>query len=201
MWTERAMGLGVFATVAAVALVLVLPSTMPPAPIQSAITVAPVNENGYPDGASDTPLIAANLPVDAESYMWGVWEDEPIFLITLERNLLEIASRVYGRDTLATAMPHPLDPSLMVLAYQGKNTHLGCTHGFNHDLGADKVNRDLDGDGDNEGRILGPCHHEQYNVYNLGKHDTNTPGSGDLWMLELSVATDGTLVGTGPIGP
>lgn len=196
------MGMGVFVAVAAMALVMVLPSVTPPHErIEDTIQIASVNEYGTPQDSSGDPWLARDLPVDAEAYAWGVWGTEPVFLITLERDLLEIASEVYGRDTMANGIPHPLDPTLWVLAFQGKNTHLGCTHGFHTDLGADKVHQDLDGDGDKEGRILGPCHHEQYNVYNLGEHDTNTPGDGDLWMLDLSIHTDGTLIGTGPIGP
>jgi Rieske Fe-S protein len=84
-----------------------------------------------------------------------------------------------------------------------KSTHLGCTVGWNAQLGASKDIADYDGDGVNDGRILDPCHQGQWDAFHRGEPQPGTPAPARLAGLDVRIV-DGHLEGTGfdgPVGP
>jgi Rieske Fe-S protein len=90
-----------------------------------------------------------------------------------------------------------------MFAISAKSTHLGCTVGFNKGLGASRDVADYDGDGLPDGRMLDPCHQDQWDVFHRGVAMPNQFAQARMALLDLHVQ-DGQLVGThydGPVGP
>lgn len=128
--------------------------------------------------------LAGNPPV----VVTAEWNYLPAVVYKVRRAILESATKERGYNTGMFAVTHPEEPDNVILVYEGKCKHLGCTVGWNAGLGGSKDVPDYDGDGVNDGRILCPCHQGQYDIYDLAKNVPGTPPPKPLNVIEFDVA-------------
>lgn len=180
---NRVVGAAVFA--ALLALVVVL-SPLPPV---DAAQPSEVLLAGDGTGLEDPtrPMLLADLAGPAPQTAFGWWQGEPVMVLKLRLAPLAAAAEFHGYNTGQYAAAVPGEPEHVLLAYAGKNTHLGCANGWSAELGASASVDDYDGDGLLDGRFLSPCHFEQYDAYDLAAHQPRTPGNGPLDVFEVSV--------------
>lgn len=132
-----------------------------------------------------TPVTLADLTGDPVVVHVGEWYFTPAIVYKVRKAALEASSRLRGYNTAQHAIQDPANPDLAILAYGGKCTHLGCTVGFNRDLGASIDIEDYDGDGVPEGRVLCPCHQAQFDLFDLGRNLPRTPAKRPLDALSI----------------
>lgn len=112
------------------------------------------------------------------------WDFVPAIVYLVDPEVLEASSKLRGIDTAQFAISLPGTEKLL-LAYNGKCKHLGCTVGWAEDLGASADIPDYTGDGVKEGRVLCPCHHAQYDIYDLGTQLPNGPAPEPLDVVKI----------------
>lgn len=166
-----------------------LASPAVPTPVQRIDGMASVHEP-VPLGE----LLVADLSGPAPQWVFGVWQDMPVMVLKLERAPLAAAAAHHGYNTGQHAVAVPGEPEHVLLAYQAKNTHLGCSNGWADFLGASQAVADYDQDGVPDGRFLSPCHQEQYDAYDMGAHQPGTPGNGPLDVFSLRLDDQGTVL-------
>lgn len=137
--------------------------------------------------AQERAVRVDDLDGDAVQVVTGEWGDAPAVVYKVRRSALEAAREIRGRDTLAFAVAHPSESDHMIVAYDARCTHLGCTVGWASHLGASADVADYDGDGEPDGRILCPCHQAQFDIHDLGTHLENTPAPRPLPVLVIEV--------------
>ncbi len=135
----------------------------------------PATNNKIPitlnDIAGPTPVV-----VTAE------WNFLPAVVYKVNRAKLQGSSNKLGYNTAQFAVQHPTEPENVILVYDGKCKHLGCTVGWNDGLGGD-----WDENGLPDGGILCPCHQGQYDIYNLALNVPGTPPPAPLNVIEIDV--------------
>lgn len=96
----------------------------------------------------------------------GRWEGTPVAVFTVPEAYIEGVREKRGDDApLPATVAHPEADDHVVFAYSAKSTFLGCTVGWNDDLGASKDIDDYNGDGVSDGRFLDPCHQGQWDAF------------------------------------
>lgn len=152
-----------------------------PAPI-----MAPLE--GAPDSGPLRPVTLDDL--SEKRAVVGEWGGLPAGVYKVSLAALATASRLYGYNTGQHAVHHPTETDRALVAYEAKCTHLGCTVGWNDDLGANRHVEDLDEDGRPDGRMLCPCHQAQFDVHDLGRHLEGTPAPRPVPVLRIEVRGD-----------
>ena len=142
-------------------------------------------------GDPERAVRVSDLDGDAVQLVTGAWNHRPAIVYKVKRSALDMAAKIRGRDTLAFAVDHPTEPDHMILAYDGKCTHLGCTVGWGPELGASRDVADYDGDGIKDGRVLCPCHQAQYDIHDLATHMEGTPAPRPLGVLKIRLQGEG----------
>jgi Rieske Fe-S protein len=151
------------------------------------------------DRAGDQPLA---VPTEA-GYTVGSWNSKPVAIVVAPSTVLDGVERFRGPGEATPSIALPGQPGLRLFALSASSTHLGCTVGFNVGLGASKDIADYSGDGLNDGRMLDPCHHGQWDVYHRGAEVPGTATGGRMAVLDVRII-DGMLVASGfdgSIGP
>lgn len=139
------------------------------------------------------------VPLEA-GYTIGRWDGVPVGVVVATADQLAGVERWRGEEEATPSVAVPGRPGLRLFALSAHSTHLGCTVGFNQGLGASRDIPDYDGDGALDGRMLDPCHHGQWDVYNRGAEVPGTATGGRMAVLDVRVAA-GKLVATGFDGP
>jgi Rieske Fe-S protein len=139
-----------------------------------------------PDGTA--LLVAPELGVTP-----ATWQAQPVLVFVVNASILEgvEAHRGEGEATRAVA----LAGGLRLFVLSAKSTFLGCTVGFNAELGASLDVADYDGDGRVDSRLLDPCHHGQWDAFHDGRPVVGfAPERLSALHVELR---DGVVFGTG----
>ena len=132
------------------------------------------------------------------------WRETPVLVFVVPQERLDGVEALRGEGSATPAVAGP--GGLAVFVLSAKSTDLGCTVGFNTGLPASKDIADYDGDGRNDGRVLDPCHHAQWDAYRRGEPVPGTPADGPsggrLAALRLTVDGDGLSARgfDGPVG-
>lgn len=134
---------------------------------------------------SSGPLTLRDLDGPAVATAAGTWSYRPALVLKLRKGTLEAAAGRRGYNTGQYALQHPDEPDHVVLAYDAKCTHLGCTVAFNHQLGASLDVPTYDNGGEADGRIMCPCHQSQFDAYDLANNLPNMPARRPLPVLEI----------------
>jgi ubiquinol-cytochrome c reductase iron-sulfur subunit len=129
-----------------------------------------------------------------ERFLQAIWRGQPVVVVKVAVAALQGAALLHNVNTGQHARRHPSDPTMAIVAYHGRCTHLGCTVGWAPELGASRAHDDYDGDGWKDGRILCPCHQAQFDVHDLATHQPGTPAPRPLGALRFRIE-DGVLVG------
>lgn len=128
----------------------------------------------------------------------AVWLGHPVLVVVTTQARLDGVEDLRGRGESTPAVP--LGDGLAVFAFSGRDDFMGCSLAFNTGLGASRDIADYDRDGLPDGRALGRCHFEQYDLYHRGLNLPGTPARGPLAQLRVTLE-DGVLVGQGFTGP
>lgn len=152
----------------------------PPAKPEPIVTRGPENEMV----GVMAPQLAAMAAAETTAFT-AEWAFQPAILYIVDSKILHASTLLRGIDTAQHAIPLPGTDKLL-LAYNGKCKHLGCTVGWDGSLGASLDVEDYDGDGVKDGRVLCPCHHAQYDVYDLGTQTPGTPAPEPLDVIKIS---------------
>lgn len=137
-----------------------------------------------------------NVPHDVGAYE-TTWLGHPVMVVVTTQERLDGVETSRGEGEATPAVP--LGDGLVLFAFSGRDNHLGCTIAFNPALGASKDIADYDGDGSPDGRALGRCHFEQYDLYHRGEDQPGTPTEGPLAQLRIHL-DDGQVIGQGFTG-
>ncbi|MEA3204326.1 MAG: hypothetical protein QOI63_2006 [Thermoplasmata archaeon] len=141
------------------------------------------------------------LPVPAAPGMvLGTWNHQPVWVFAVAASELAGVDAARGPGSATPSIPMPGHPELRLFVLSAKSTYLGCTVGWNAQLGASRDIPDYDGDGANDGRILDPCHFGQWDAFHRGLPLAGTPAPVRLASLDVHVVGD-RLVGTTFDGP
>lgn len=133
------------------------------------------------------PISLADLAGDPPVVVTAEWNFLPAVVYKVRRSILESSSEKRGYNTAQFALQHPTEPQNAILVYDGKCKHLGCTVGWNGELGGSADIPDYNEDGFNDGRILCPCHQGQYDIYDLALNVPGTPPPAPLNVIEFDV--------------
>jgi Rieske Fe-S protein len=133
------------------------------------------------------PITIADLAGPAPVVLTAEWNFLPAVIYKVKTASLQGAATKRGYNTGQFAVQHPTEPDMAIMVYQGKCKHLGCTVGFNSQLGGSKDEADYDGDGLPDGRILCPCHQGQYDIHDLAKNVPGTPPPAPLNVIRFNV--------------
>jgi Rieske Fe-S protein len=136
------------------------------------------------------PITIADLAGPAPVVVTAEWNFLPAVIYKVKVAALQGSSAAQGYNTAQHAIEVPGESAHAVIAYIGKCKHLGCTVGWNAQLGAAKPEvgkEDYDGDGINDGRILCPCHQGQYDIYNLARNQPATPPPEPLNVIRINI--------------
>ncbi len=136
---------------------------------------------------SKIPITLDDLAGAPPVVVTAEWNFLPAVVYKVNRTTLEGSSKKRGYNTAQFAVEHPTEPENVILVYDGKCKHLGCTIGWNAGLGGSKDVLDYNEDGTNDGRILCPCHQGQYDIYNLALNVPGTPPPAPLNVIEVDV--------------
>lgn len=132
------------------------------------------------------PITLADLEGEAPVVVTAEWNFLPAVVYKVRRGTLEGSTKKRGYNTAQFAVAHP-DGNHLIMVYDGKCKHLGCTVGFLESLGGSTDVPDYDEDGFPDGRILCPCHQGQYDIYNLALNVPGTPPPAPLNVIEFDV--------------
>lgn len=135
--------------------------------------------------ATQVPLTLRDLDGPGVVVAPGTWMFQPAIVFKVPKAALSAAADVRGYNTGQHALQHPTEAGNVVLAYDAKCTHLGCTVGFNTTLGASRDVADYDGDGTVEGRMICPCHQSQFDAFDLGHNLPGMPAQRPLDVITL----------------
>jgi Rieske Fe-S protein len=108
----------------------------------------------------------------------------PAVVYKVRKAALQGSSQRKGYNTGQFALQHPTEPDNVILVYEGKCKHLGCTVGWNGGFGEDYSET-----GSPDGRILCPCHLGQYDIYDLAVNIPGTPPPEPLNVVRFSIGT------------
>ncbi len=133
------------------------------------------------------PISLSELDGPTPVVVTAEWNFLPAVIYKIPKAQLEGSARQRGYNTAMFALQHPNEPDNAILVFDGKCKHLGCTIGWNDSLGAADDNPDYDEDGQNDGRILCPCHQGQYDIRNLGINVLGTPPPSPLNVIEFDI--------------
>lgn len=133
------------------------------------------------------PITLGDLEGEAPVVVTAEWNFLPAVIYKVRRGTLEGSSEKRGYNTAQFAVAHPTEPDHVIMVYDGKCKHLGCTVGWNGDLGASTDVPDYNEDGFNDGRILCPCHQGQYDIHDLALNVPGTPPPAPLNVIEFDV--------------
>ena len=144
--------------------------------------------------ATATPLTVRDLDGPAVVAAPAVWKYLPAIVLKLRKATLQAAAEHRGYNTGQFALQHPTEPDHVIVAYDAKCTHLGCTVAFNATLGAAPDVDSYEGEPRKDGRILCPCHQAQFDVYDLANHVVATPAPRplDVLVIGFGPAQDGS---------
>ncbi|HUR62488.1 MAG TPA: hypothetical protein VM286_09025 [Candidatus Thermoplasmatota archaeon] len=133
----------------------------------------------------------------------ATWNHLPVLVFVATAQELDgvEARRGAGEATPSVAVPGHPDLRLFVLS--ATSTHLGCIVGWNAELGASMDIADYDGDGRNDGRVMDPCHHGQWDAFHRGAPQPATPAPARLAALDVRIMGDHLEATSfdGPTGP
>lgn len=136
---------------------------------------------------SKIPITVADLAGAAPVVLTAEWNFLPAVIYKVHKSKLQASSQKRGYNTAQYAVQHPTEDDMAIMVYQGKCKHLGCTVGFNKDLGGSLDEPDYDGDGLRDGRILCPCHQGQYDIHDLALNVPGTPPPAPLNVIRFNV--------------
>jgi Rieske Fe-S protein len=137
------------------------------------------------------PITVADLDGPAPVVLTAEWNFLPAVIYKVHKSKLEASSKKREYNTAQFAVQHPTEDDMAIMVYQGKCKHLGCTVGFNKDLGGSLDVADYDGDGLRDGRILCPCHQGQYDIHDLALNVPGTPPPSPLNVIRFNVGNYG----------
>ncbi len=140
-----------------------------------------------PQTNAKIPITLGDLAGDPPVVITAEWNFLPAVVYKVKRATLEASTKKRGYNTAQFAIQHPTEPEHAIVVYDGKCKHLGCTIGWNGDLGGSLDVPDYDEDGFNDGRVLCPCHQGQYDIYNLALNVPGTPPPAPLNVIEFDV--------------
>jgi Rieske Fe-S protein len=132
-------------------------------------------------------ITLADLAGEPPVVVTAEWNFLPAVVYKVSKASLQGSSARRGYNTAQHAVQHPAERDHLLVAYDGKCKHLGCTVGFDPRLGASKDVVDYDGDGLRDGRVLCPCHQGQYDIHDLGLNVPGTPPPAPLNVIEFDV--------------
>lgn len=171
--------------------------------VLGSLLVLSVSDKGDPVPLQVMDRYGNPLAIPTEpGYTVGAWNDVPVAVVVATAEHLEGVERWRGEGEATPSVEVPGRPGLLLFALSAYSTHLGCTVGFNPNLGASSDIEDYDGDGEPDGRMLDPCHMGQWDVYNRGVEVHGATG-GRMAVLDVYIE-GGRLMATqfdGPIGP
>ena len=133
------------------------------------------------------PITLADLEGETPVVLTAEWNFLPAVVYKVKKSVLEGSSKKRGYNTAQFAVQHPTEPDHAIIAYEGKCKHLGCTVGWDGNLGGSADVPDYDEDGFNDGGILCPCHQGQYDIHNLALNRPGTPPPAPLNVIEFDV--------------
>ncbi len=133
------------------------------------------------------PIGLSDLEGPAPVVVTAEWNFLPAVVYKVKKATLEASSTKRGYNTAQFAIQHPTEADMAIMVYDGKCKHLGCTVGWNGDLGASADVDDYDKDGFADGRILCPCHQGQYDIHDLALNVPGTPPPQPLNVIEFDV--------------
>lgn len=136
---------------------------------------------------SKIPITVADLAGAPPVVVTAEWNFLPAVIYKVSKAKLQASSEARGYNTGQHAFQHPTEDDMAIMVYRGKCKHLGCTVGFNAQLGGSNDIRDYDGDGLPDGRILCPCHQGQYDIHDLAKNVPGTPPPAPLDVISFDV--------------
>lgn len=139
---------------------------------------------GTGEGASE-PMTLQDLEGPPVVAVVGQWNYLPAIVMKVPKAALAAAAERRGYNTGQYALQHPMESGNVVLAYDAKCTHLGCTVGFNPKLGASRDVVDYDGDSMLDGRLICPCHQSQFDVFDLARNLPGMPAQRPLDAMEI----------------
>lgn len=144
------------------------------------------------------PVTLGMLAGEPPVVVTGEWNFFPTAVYKVKRSVLEAAAVTRGYNTGQHALPHPTEPDCVILAYDAKCTHLGCTVGWEGAIGASNDTADYDDDGSRDGAILCPCHQGRFDPCDLGKNQPGTPPTTPLDVVRFAVVDWTDETGTHP---
>lgn len=113
----------------------------------------------------------------------------PAVIYKVKKSVLQASTQARGYNTAQHAIQHPTEEDNAILVYDGKCKHLGCTVGWNGQLGGSKDIPDYNNDGVPDGRILCPCHQGQYDIYDMALNVPATPPPAPLNVIQAKIGT------------
>lgn len=128
------------------------------------------------------PISLSELDGNTPVVVTAEWNFLPAVIYKVNKAKLEGSSAKQGYNTAQYAVQHPSEPENVIMVYDGKCKHLGCTVGWNPGLGGD-----YDENGIPDGGILCPCHQGQYDIYNLALNQPGTPPPTPLNVIEADI--------------
>ncbi len=134
------------------------------------------------------PILLDDLAGDPPVVVTAEWNFLPAVVYKVKKSVMEGSSAKRGYNTAQFAIQHPTEPEHLIMVYDGKCKHLGCTVGFLDSKPASNDVADYDEDGFNDGGILCPCHQGQYDIYDLALNVPGTPPPAPLNVIESDVA-------------
>lgn len=133
------------------------------------------------------PITLSDLEGDAPVVVPAEWNFLPAIVYKVKKATLQGSSDFRGYNTAQFAVQHPTEPDHVIMVYDGKCKHLGCTIGWDSKLKASDDKPDYDEDGFNDGRVLCPCHQGQYDIHDLALNVPGTPPPAPLNVIEFDV--------------
>jgi Rieske Fe-S protein len=150
-----------------------------------------------------TDKSGAPLPVPATpTRELGTWRLQPVWVFVVPASELAGVDAARGPGSATPSIEVPGHPELRLFVLSAKSTYLGCTVGWNAQLGASRDIPDYNGDGVNDGRILDPCHQGQWDAFHRGAPVAG-PAPERLASLDVRIVGD-EMQGTwfdGPTAP
>ncbi len=134
------------------------------------------------------PITLDDMAGEPPVVVTAEWNFLPAVVYKVKKSIMEGSSAKREYNTAQFAVQHPTEADNLLLLYDGKCKHLGCTVGFLDNKPASNDVPDYDKDGFNDGGVLCPCHQGQYDIYDLAVNIPGTPPPSPLNVIEFDVS-------------